>query len=159
MREPVENLIREYKNHLFAVAFSICKSASDADDVVQDTFMKYHFSKKQFSSEEHLKAWLLRVAINKAKDVNRSFWKQKSTSIEDYIETLELPEREDKDILSEILALPEKYRIVIHLFYYEEYSVADIAKLLKLSESNVKIRLSRGRNMLRERLQEEWVYE
>ena len=159
MREPVEELIREYKNHLFAVAFSICKSASDADDVVQDTFMKYHFSKKKFSSREHIRAWLLRVAINKAKDVNRSFWKQNSTSIEDYIETLELPNSDDRDLLSDVLALPEKYRIVIHLHYYEEYSVAEIAELLSLSESNVKIRLSRGRSMLKARIQEEWSYE
>ena len=155
MREPVEELIREYKNHLFAVAFSICKSASDADDVVQDTFMKYHFSKKKFSSREHIRAWLLRVAINKAKDVNRSFWKQNSTSIEDYIETLELPNSDDRDLLSDVLALPEKYRIVIHLHYYE----AEIAELLSLSESNVKIRLSRGRSMLKARIQEEWSYE
>lgn len=159
MREPVEDLIREYKNHLFAVAFSVCKSASDADDVVQDTFMKYHFSKKQFSSREHIRAWLLRVAINKAKDVNRSFWKQKSTSIEDYVDTLEFQDHEDKDLLTDVLALPEKYRIVIHLYYYEDYSVAEIAELLNLSESNVKIRLSRGRSMLKAKLEEEWVYE
>ena len=159
MREPVEDLIREYKNPLFAVAFSVCKSASDADDVVQDTFMKYHFSKKQFSSREHIRAWLLRVAINKAKDVNRSFWKQKSTSIEDYVDTLEFQDHEDKDLLTDVLALPEKYRIVIHLYYYEDYSVAEIAELLNLSESNVKIRLSRGRSMLKAKLEEEWVYE
>ena len=159
MREPVEDLIREYKNHLFAVAFSVCKSASDADDVVQDTFMKYHFSKKQFSSREHIRAWLLRVAIYKAKDVNRSFWKQKSTSIEDYVDTLEFQDHEDKDLLTDVLALPEKYRIVIHLYYYEDYSVAEIAELLNLSESNVKIRLSRGRSMLKAKLEEEWVYE
>ena len=159
MREPVEDLIREYKNSLFAAAFSICKSASDADDVVQDTFMKYHFSKKQFSSREHIRAWLLRVAINNAKDVNRSFWKQKSESIEDYIESLVFEDSDDKDLLTEVLALPEKYRVVIHLFYYEEYSVAEIADILKTSESNVKTRLSRGRGMLKERLQEDRVYE
>ncbi|MCR5337075.1 MAG: RNA polymerase sigma factor [Lachnospiraceae bacterium] len=67
MREPVENLIKQHQKHLFAAAFSVCQNASDADDVVQDTFLKYHLSKKEFSSPEHIKAWLLRVAINKAK--------------------------------------------------------------------------------------------
>ncbi len=159
MREPVENLIKQYQKHLFATAFSICGNTSDADDVVQDTFLKYHMSKKDFSSPEHIKAWLLRVAINKSKDINRSFWKQKSTSIEDYVESLTLPDEEDSELLSEVLKLPYKYRIVIHLFYYEEYSVSEIAGILKITESNVKVRLSRGRSLLKKNIREDLIYE
>ena len=76
MREPVEKLIEQYQKHVFAAAFSVCQNIADADDVVQDTFLKYHCSKKEFSSQEHIKAWLLRVAINKARDHTRSFWKR-----------------------------------------------------------------------------------
>ena len=159
MREPVENLIKQYQKHLFATAFSVCGNASDADDVVQDTFLKYHLSKKEFSSPEHIKAWLIRVAINKSKDINRSFWKQKSSSIDDYVETLTVSDEDDKSLLSEVLKLPYKYRIVIHLYYYEEYSVSEIAGILKITESNVKVRLSRGRSLLKENIQEEWVYD
>ena len=159
MREPVEALIKQYKNHLYAAAFSICQEASDADDVVQDTFLKYYTSKKEFSSPEHIKAWLLRVAINKAKDVNRSFWKQKSSPIDDYVETLTVEAPEDGALIAEVLKLPQKYRIVIHLFYYEDYSVSEIADILKLSESNVKTRLSRGRSLLKEVLKEDMEYD
>ncbi len=160
MREPVEKLIDLYKDHLFAAAFSICKNASDADDVVQDTYLKYHMSSKEFSSTEHIKAWLLRVAINKAKDVNRSFWKQRSVSIDEYTELVsETSGAEDATVLTEVLKLPLKYRIVIHLFYYEDYSVSEIADILKITENNVKVRLARARNLLRENIQEDLVYD
>ena len=159
MREPVETLIELYQDQLFAAAFSVCKNASDADDVVQDTFLKYHMSKKDFSSTEHIKAWLLRVAINKAKDVSRSFWKRKSVSLDEYMESAEQNGSEEgMSLLSEVLKLPLKYRIVLHLFYYEDNSVAEISEILNISESNVKTRLSRGRSMLRNNLQEDIVY-
>ena len=117
-------------------------------------------SSKQFSSTEHIKAWLLRVAINKAKDVNRSFWKQRAISIDEYTELVsDTSGVEDANVLSEVLKLPLKYRIVIHLFYYEDYSVSEIAKILKITESNVKVRLSRGRSLLRDNMQEDLVYD
>ena len=159
MREPVEDLIRQHQKHLFAAAFSICQNTSDADDVVQDTFLKYHISKKEFSSPEHIKAWLLRVAINKAKDLNRRVWRWNSVSIEDLEETLAATQNEDTWLLTEVMKLPQKYRIVLHLFYYEEYSVAEIAQVLKISEGSVKTRLSRGRNMLKDSLEEDLVYD
>ncbi len=165
MREPVEKLIEQYQKHVFAAAFSVCQNIADADDVVQDTFLKYHCSKKEFSSHEHMKAWLLRVAINKAKDHTRSFWKKNTVSIEELMtasaDNEEIsPARKDERIriLEDVMKLPTKYRIVIHLFYYDERSVAEIAKVLGLSESNVKTRLSRARNMLRNEILEVEAY-
>ncbi|MBO4337511.1 MAG: RNA polymerase sigma factor [Lachnospiraceae bacterium] len=158
MREPVEDLIRQHQKHLFAAAFSICQNTSDADDVVQDTFLKYHVCKKEFSSPEHIKAWLLRVAINKAKDINRRMWRWNSVSIDEVTQTLISEQTEDTGLFSEVMKLPEKYRITLHLFYYEEYSVSEIAQILKVSESNVKTRLSRARNMLKDKLEEDLVY-
>ena len=158
MREPVEDLIRQHQKHLFAAAFSVCQNASDADDVVQDTFLKYHISKKEFSSPEHIKAWLLRVAINKAKDINRHTWRWNAVSLEEVAQTLTTEQTEDTWLLAEVMKLPVKYRIVIHLFYYEDYSVSEIAQILKLSESNVKTRLSRARSMLKEEITEVEVY-
>ena len=67
MRQPVHELIERYQNNLYAVAFNICKNTEDAEDVVQDTFLQYHTNKKDFESEQHIRAWLIRVAINKAK--------------------------------------------------------------------------------------------
>ena len=165
MREPVEKLIEQYQKHVFAAAFSVCQNIADADDVVQDTFLKYHYSKKEFESQEHIKAWLLRVAINKAKDHLRSFWKRNTISIEELIiaspDTEELTfaqKDEGKRILENVMKLPTKYRIVIHLFYYDDLSVAEIAKILGISESNVKTRLSRARNMLKKEILEEKAY-
>lgn len=156
MRQPVQELIERYQGNLFVAAFQICKNREDAEDVVQDTFLQYHLSKKEYESEEHIRAWLLRVAINKAKNVNLTFWRRNKQSLEDYMEDLTFETKEDSDLFEAVLALPEKYRMVIHLFYYEDYSVKEIAGVLKVSESNVKVRLSRGREMLRETLKEEW---
>lgn len=156
MRQPVQELMERYRNNLFVAAFQICKNHEDAEDIVQETFLQYHTSKKEYESEEHIRAWLLRVAINKAKNVNLTFWRRNKQPLEDYIETLTFETKEAGDLFETVLALPEKYRVVIHLFYYEEYSVQEIAGVLKLSESNVKVRLSRGRKMLKEALKEEW---
>ncbi len=159
MREPVEDLIRQHQKHLFAAAFNVCQNASDADDVVQDTFLKYYLSKKEFESSEHIKAWLLRVAINKAKDLTRRLWRHNLVSFEGLGETPAAKERDEQWLFTEVMHLPEKYRIVLHLFYYEEYSVHEIAQVLKVSESNVKTRLSRGRRLLKGNIEEDLVYD
>lgn len=156
MRKPIQELIERYQNNLFVAAFQVCKNQEDAEDIVQETFIQYHTSNKEFESEEHIRAWLLRVAINKAKNVNLTFWRRNKQPLEDYMETLTFETQESSNLFETVLSLPEKYRIVIHLFYYEEYSVQEIAKVLKLSESNVKVRLSRGRNLLKEALKEDW---
>ena len=156
MRQPVQELIERYQKNLYAAAFNICKNQMDAEDVVQETFVQYYTTKKEFESEQHIRAWLLRVAINKAKNLTVTFWKKHKCSLEDYRETLTFPDPQSRDLFEEVMKLSEKYRIVIHLFYYEDYSVREIADILKLSESNVKVRLSRGRAMLKSSLKEEW---
>ena len=156
MRQPVQELAASYQGSLFAAAFNVCRNAQDAEDVVQDTFVQYYTSKKEFESEQHIRAWLMRVAVNKAKNINRTFWRRNKISIEEYMETLGFETPAAETLFETVMQLPDKYRIVIHLYYYEEYAVREIAQILKLSESNVKIRLSRGRAMLKETLKEEW---
>lgn len=160
MREPIEVLINKYQRNLFAAAFSICKNAEDANDVVQETFIQYYTSKKEFEDEQHLKAWLIRVAVNKSKDITRSFWRRNKVNLPPE----ELPEKSlescmypvEMRLFDEVMRLPEKTRIVIHLYYYEDMSVREIAHILMSTEGAVKMRLSRGRNMLKASLQEEW---
>lgn len=106
-------------------------------------------SKKEFESEQHIRAWLIRVVINKAKNKNNTFFRRNSVLLEDYIQTLTFESEESSELFEAVMNLPEKYRIVIHLFYYEDYSVNEIADILKLTQSNVKVRLSRGRSLLR----------
>jgi RNA polymerase sigma-70 factor (ECF subfamily) len=159
MKQPIQELIERYQNNLYAVAFNVCKNAADAEDVIQETFIQYHTSKKDFENEQHIRAWLIRVTINKAKNMNHTFWRQNKLSLEDYVETLTFEAPESENLFEAVMRLPEKYRIVIHLFYYEDYNIREIADILKISESNVKIRLSRGRMLLKEALKEEWEYD
>lgn len=156
MRQSLHELAAMYQDNLFAVAFNICQNTQDAEDVIQDTFVQYYTTKKEFDSEEHIRAWLIWVAVNKAKNVTRTFWRRNKVSIEDFTEMLAFETPKSETLFETVMQLPEKYRIVIHLYYYEDYSVGEIAKILKLSESNVKTRLMRGRAKLREVLKEEW---
>ena len=156
MRLETQALAASYRDRLFAAAFQVCGNAADAEDAAQEALLRYHTSEKQFESEQHIRAWLLRVAINCAKNVSRSFWRRNTVPLEDYMETLEFDSGQSRQIFREVMNLPEKYRLVIHLYYYEDYSVAEIGNILGLTESNVKVRLSRGRKLLKSALQEVW---
>ena len=156
MRLPVEMLVERYHQNLFAVAFNVCKNREDAEEVVQDAFIQYHLKRLDFQSEEHIRAWLIRVTINKAKNAARTFWWRHRISLEETMAALTFDDQESERLFEAVIALPQKYRIVVHLFYYEDYSVHEMAELLSLSESNVKTRLSRARAMLRDTLKEVW---
>lgn len=156
MKQTVEELAERYRDNLFAVAFHVCKNAADADDIVQETFLQYYVAKKEFDSEAHIRAWLIRVAVNKAKNVNRSFWRQHKVPLEEYMESLVFETQKEETLFETVMQLPQKYRIIIHLYYYEDYSVREIGEILSLKESNVKVRLSRGRKLLKEALKEDW---
>ena len=156
MRMETQSLVEAYRDRLFAAAFQVCGNAADAEDAAQEALLRYHTSEKQFASEQHIRAWLLRVAINCAKNAVRSFWRRNTVPLEEYMETLEFDSGQSREIFREVMNLPEKYRIVIHLYYYEDYTVAEIGKILGLTESNVKVRLSRGRKLLKKALQEVW---
>lgn len=159
MKLPVEDLVERYKDHLYAASFNICKNQADAEDVVQDTFLEYHLTSKDYESEQHIRAWLLRVAINKAKNVTRSFWNRNRNDIEDYMDSLTFETPESEELFETVMKLPEQYRIVTHLFYYEDLPVKEIARVLDITESNVKVRLNRARLMLKNQLREEWDYD
>lgn len=116
MRQPVQELIERYQNNLYAIAFNICKNQADAEDVVQDTLIQYYTTSKDFEDEQHIRAWLIRIVINKAKNTTLAFWRRNRRSLEDYIETLTFENPESENLFEEVLKLPEKYRIVIYLF-------------------------------------------
>jgi len=156
MRLPIEAAVEKYKQSLFAAAFAVCGNPDDSDDAVQEAFIKYYSSDKDFESEEHLKAWLIRVAVNRAKDISSSFWKRNRVSWEEYMETVTFEAPEDSELFSAVMKLDEKYRAVIHLYYYEDYQIKEIAEILGSSESAVKSRLSRARKLLKIMLSEDW---
>lgn len=159
MRLSVDEAFRRYGDRVFSAAFSICRNQEDADDTVQDTFLKYYTKNADYIDETHLKAWLLRVAINRAKDITGAFWRRNRVSWEDYMDELEFAQPEDRSLFQAVMHLPEKYRIVIHLHYFEEYSVEEIAATLHRSQGTVKSQLSRGRKLLKSMLTEDGCHD
>ena len=155
MRLTVEDAFQKYGDRVFSAAFSILRNREDADDVVQDTFLKYHMAQIQYMDEPHLKAWLLRVAINRARDITSAFWRKNRVSWEEYMDELEFAQPEDRSLFQSVMSLPEKYRLVLHLYYYEECSIKEIASLLHTGEGTTKSRLSRGRALLKTMLTED----
>ena len=153
MTMDFDNIYDRYSDRLYAAAFNICRQQQDAEDAVQDAFIRLYHSRKDFESEEHIKAWLLRVTINSAKSNKRLFWNRMRSSYEENMDSLAFEEESDKGLMDEVLKLPEKYRIVIHLFYFEEYKVKEIAEILNTSENTVKTRLLNGRRILKDKLE------
>lgn len=156
MRLSVDEAFQKYGDRIFSAAFSICRNRADADDVVQDTLIRYYSLGKDFESEAHLKAWLLRVAINRAKDIVSAFWRKNKVDWEEYMDELVFEEPEDSRLFEAVMRLPEKYRAVIHLFYHEDYAVEEISSILRRPEGTVKSQLNRGKKLLKNMLQEEW---
>jgi len=156
MRLSVDDAYEKYADRVFTAAFSVCQNRTEADDVVQDTFIRYYVRNREYADEEHLRAWLLRVAINRARDVVSSLWRRNKVAWEEYMTELTFEEPADGRLFEAVMRLPDKYRMVLHLFYYEAYSVREIAAVLRCREGTVKSQLSRGRKLLKEALKEEW---
>lgn len=156
MRLDADFLVQKYTENIFRAAYSVTNDRQDAEDAVQETFLQHLRFSGEFESEEHIKAWLLRCAINRSKNTVISFWKRKKISFEEYMTEDMTYDEKDHELIGAVMSLPEKIRIVIHLYYYEDYRVSEIGKILKVSESAVKNRLLRGRRMLKEILKEDW---
>ncbi len=144
--DKLTEYICRYGNTVMRAAYSYVQNIPDSEDITQEAFLRLFGCDKQFRDEEHVKAWLIRVAVNLAKDKTRSVWVRSRSELSDTIPT-KTPEENG---LSEALdKLEGKYRIVVYLHYYEGYSVKETAALLKITESNVKTRLKRAREKLR----------
>ena len=154
--EDIDKVIEEYSNMVYRLALAYVKSTHDANDVYQDVFLRYISKPRTFKSEEHRKAWLIRVTINRCKSLLSSWWHQKTAPLD---ETLSYEQEENNDLFEYLALLPQKYRPVIHLFYYEELSTKQISKILGAKESTVRSWLSRARAMLGEKLKGENKHE
>lgn len=152
-KEYKHTVIEKYFNMIYKLALAQTKDITHAEDVTSDVFLRYMQSEKVFETDEHIKAWLIRVTINCSRNVFSSSWFKKTVPLEETIPA-EMPE-EESDVYLAVMKLPSKYRTVIHLFYYEELSIAEISECLGANESTVKSQLSRGRAMLRESLKGE----
>ena len=150
-----EEIVDRNLDIIYRVAFSYCKHPQDAEDVTQNTFAKLLQTKEVFRDEEHIRKWLIRVAINDCKNLWKSFQRRNVTSLEDLgYEPAAGEDTGNRELLEAVMALPPKYRIVIHLYYYEGFNAKEIGEMLHISESNVQNRLMRGRQKLKEWLKE-----
>lgn len=144
---------QRYIDTVFRVAINCLRSRADAEDVTQEVFLKLLKEKKPFQSEEHVKAWLIRVAVNQCRNVTRSKW-WRSESFEEYAATLSFDNPAHSDLFYAVMDLPEKYRLPIYLHYYEEYDTREVGALLHLPKNTVCSRLKRGRELLKTKLTE-----
>ncbi len=147
-------LVKKYIDTVFRIALNQTKSVPDAEDITQNVFLALLREKKDFSSDEHIKAWLIRVAVNECRKWHRSPWR-KHVPIAEYAATLPQATEQDRDILAAVMALPRKYRLPIYLYYYEAYSTQQIAEILKLPKGTVCTYLSRGRGLLKMEFRED----
>ena len=138
---------------LLRLACTRLHSTADAEDAVQEVFLKLLSARPVFRDAEHEKAWLIRATLHRASDIRRS-GAYRNVPIDAAVEAA-APEPEAPGLLSAVRALPKRYSAVIHLYYYEGYSIKEIAKLLGLPAATVGTRLARGRERLRQMLKEE----
>ena len=135
-----------YGKAVYRLAMVYLGRHADAEDVTQEVFVRLLSRAPAFSDGEHEKRWLLRVTANLCRDQLRGFWRRRVTGLED---TLPAAPPQEREALAAVMALPERYKLPIHLHYYEGYSVAEVGEILKLGQSAVKMRLKRGREMLK----------
>ena len=147
-------VITKHENKLFRTALAILGNKADAEDIVQDAFIKLFEKQQNFESAEHEAAWLIRVTVNLCKNRLRSYWWRRTVPL---LDTYPAQNDDQLEMMQIILTLPSKYRGVIHLFYYEGYSTKEIAEITDQNESTVRQQLTRARRMLKDFLEGEYA--
>ena len=147
-RAEAELLVNTYSDLILRLSYTYLKNTQDAEDICQTVFLKLLTSGQTFDSPAHEKAWIIRATANACKDTMRNAFRRRTVALEAVAET-PAPMAPENDVLEAVMALPENYREAVYLYYYEGYSVREIAGLLGHSESAVTAHLSRGRQKLR----------
>lgn len=143
----LRQVMERYGDMVYRLALAQTHSSHDADDVFQEVFLRYLRAAPVFREEEHRKAWLLRVTVNCCKKFHGSFWRRHIVALS---EALPAQNPEEGELLGLLEGLPQKYRAVLHLYYYEGYATEEIAAILGRSPGTVRSQLSRGRALLRD---------
>ncbi len=150
----MEQLYEKYSDTVFRTAYSVVKNVAEAEDITSEVFIKLFTYDKVFESEEHEKAWLIRITVNKCKDLFRSFRIKNRVTMESWQAYCETDE--ESAVMEAVMSLPEKYRVAVHLFYFEGYSTDEIGQMLGVKGHTVRTRLSRARSQLIKLLGEEY---
>lgn len=153
--ESIESIIQRYKGTVYSVALSYTKNRDDADDIFQEVFLIYFKNHPPFNDEEHRKAWLIRTTINCAKRVVDSTYRKRTIPMDEMDEgSFQFQSKEENAVYLAMQALPEKYRTVLHLFYFEDMPVEQVARVLGSKSSTIKVQLMRGRELMKKTLKE-----
>jgi len=147
--EYIAECVRRHSGSMLRAAYAILRSTADAEDAVQEAFIRLMTKTPLFCDSEHEKAWLLRVVINISRNMLKSALR--SSRLEEAAQT-DTVNQNDGELLSAVLSLPEHYRTVIHLYYYEGYSIKEISNILKIPSATIGTRLARARAILKETL-------
>ena len=150
MQKDVNEIIEKYADMVYRIAITRCGTVEHAEDVFQDVFMKFSEKNPRFENSEHEKAWFIRVTINLTKNLKQSSWNKKVVTLD---ESIVFEKKEENDIFSIVCELPQNYRTVIYLLYYEGYKVKEISDLMKTSEGTIKTWLFRAREILKEKIE------
>ncbi|EPZ38884.1 MULTISPECIES: sigma-70 family RNA polymerase sigma factor [Anoxybacillus] len=157
-KEQIQRAMDEYGNMVLRLAYTYMRNEHDAEDVFQDVFIKLYEHMDRIQSEEHMKAWLIRVTANVCKNKLKWFAYRKVDAYEEWLHSSDVDANDYFEVMSAVTSLPTKYREVVHLFYYEGYQTKEIAELLKKRESTVRSLLARAREMLKNKLKGEYDF-
>ncbi len=144
----------KYSVMIYRLCLVQLKTKEDAEDALQNVFIKYMYNSPEFKSEEHEKAWIIRVALNVCRNVQKNFWRNNISSIDELAENgIEFSEQEEGECLLDMFSLLEKHRTVLYLYYYEGYSISQIADIIGQKERSVSSLLSRARKALKTKME------
>lgn len=150
--QEVNRVIELYGDTVRRLCMIYLKNYADTEDIFQNVFLKYATSSIKFENDEHEKAWFIRVTINKCKDLLKRFFRNRTVSLDDIVEKPEAIPSDYREVLEAVLSLPQKYRNVVYLHYYEGYSAPQISHILGKNVNTVYTLLTRSKKMLREKL-------
>ncbi|MDF2542478.1 MAG: polymerase sigma factor [Herbinix sp.] len=149
--KEIADIYSRHVKTIYRICFTYMKNVADTEDIVQETFIKLMKSFKAFENEEHEKAWLIRTATNLCKDNLRNWWRKRE-NLEDYGNIQGIDHFQSDTILEAVMSLPDKYKTVVYLYYYDGYTSVEIARILTKPQSTIRNYLHEARNVLRTKL-------
>lgn len=150
--QEVNRAIEQYSNMIRRLCMIHLKNYADTEDIFQTVFLKYVLSSVSFKNEEHEKAWFIRVTINACKDLLKSFFHSRTVSLDEIMEQPSEISTDDREVLEAVLSLPQKYKDVVYLHYYEGYTAPQISRMLGRNVNTIYTLLTRSKQLLREKL-------
>ena len=159
-KDYISDLLDKYSDMVLRISYTYLKNRADAEDIVQDVFLRIIDKKPSFNDESHEKSWLIRATINMCKNKVNMFWNKNKCSIDDVQEfAVSDKYNTDTSVFQAVMALGEKYRVVVYMYFYEGYSTPEIADVIGKNETTIRSLLHRARNKLKDMLKEDYDFE